>query len=98
MLLQQLKILLGEAANNYDDALLELCIKMAMVEVEEYCNRDVDISLELIVLQIAKIKANRINTEGLTNQSFSGVGETYLDGYPAEIKAVLNRKRRVKVI
>jgi hypothetical protein len=30
--------------------------------------------------------------------SASGVAETYIDGYPAEIKAILNRKRKIKVL
>jgi hypothetical protein len=39
-----------------------------------------------------------MNTEGLAAQSYSGVSETYIDGYPAEILAVLNRKRKIKVV
>ncbi len=60
-----------------------------------YLSQDV---LELIAEKIAIIKLNRLNTEGLSSQSFSGVSESYIDGYPAEIKAVLNRKRKVKII
>jgi hypothetical protein len=48
--------------------------------------------------KIAVIKLNRINTEGLASTSFSGVSESYLDGYPAEVLAVLNRKRKLKVV
>ena len=48
--------------------------------------------------QIAVIKLNRINTEGLASQGYSGVSESYIDGYPAEIQAVLNRKRKIKTL
>ena len=67
-------------------------------EIEEYCNRDADKALELIAEKIAVIKLNRINTEGLASQSLSGISESYIDGYPAEITAVLNRKRKIKIV
>jgi hypothetical protein len=52
----------------------------------------------LVAEKIAVIKLNRTNTEGLASQAYSGVSESYIDGYPAEIQAVLNRKRKIKVI
>lgn len=99
-MIDEIKILLGTAAANYSDAQIALAYKMALAEVEGYCGREVgtDAMLRLMVEQIAVIKLNRINTEGLASQSFSGVSEHYIDGYPAEIKAVLNRKRKVKLL
>lgn len=97
-MIEEIKLLLGEAANNYSDALIGLCAKQALAEVEAYCNRTADYELELVVERIAIIKLNRINTEGLTAQSFSGVSESYVDGYPADILAILNRKRKLKVL
>nr|DAR99050.1 MAG TPA: PORTAL PROTEIN, 15 PROTEIN, HEAD PROTEIN, VIRAL INFECTION, TAILED.2A [Caudoviricetes sp.] len=41
---------------------------------------------------------NRINAEGLSSQSYSGNSESYIDGYPADILAALNRKRKIKVV
>ena len=70
----------------------------ATAEVESYCSRELDKELESIVVDIAIIKLHRLNTEGLASMSASGVAETYIDGYPAEIKAVLNRKRKLKVL
>lgn len=97
-MIEEIKLLLGESAANYTDAQIGLAYKLALAEVEEYCKRDADPALELVAEQIAVIKLNRIGTEGLTAQSFSGVNESYLDGYPAEIMAVLNRKRKVKFV
>lgn len=97
-MIDEIKILLGDAADNYTDAQINLCYKLALAEVEDYCNREADVTLELIAEKIAIIKLNRLNTEGLASQSYSGVNEAYLDGYPAEIMAVLNRKRRLKVM
>lgn len=97
-MLEEIKILLGDAANNYTEAQINLAYRMAVAEVEEYCNREVDTVLELQAAKIAVIKLNRINTEGLASQGYSGVSESYIDGYPAEILAVLNRKRKIKVV
>ena len=97
-MIEEIKLLLGEAASSFSDAQISLALKMAIFEVEDYCNREVDTTLELIAEKIAVIKLNRINTEGLSSQSFSGVSESYIDGYPADIQAVLNRKRKIKVM
>lgn len=97
-MIEEIKILLGDAAANFSDAQIHLAYKLAAAEVEAYCNRELDSILELVAEKIAVIKLQRTNTEGLASQSFSGVSEAYLDGYPAEIMAVLNRKRKIKVV
>ena len=97
-MIEDIKLMLGDAANNFSDAQIALALKIAIAEVEDYCNRDADATLELIAEKIAVIKLNRTNTEGLASQSFSGVSENYIDGYPAEILTVLNRKRKIKIV
>ena len=97
-MIEEIKILLGDAANSFTDAQIGLCVKMALAEVEAYCNRTIDFELESVAQRIAIIKLNRLNTEGLASQSYSGVSENYVDGYPADILAVLNRKRKIKVM
>lgn len=97
-MIEEIKVMLGEAATNYTDAQIGVALKLASAEVEEYCGRDLDTTLELMAQQIAVIKLNRLNTEGLASQGFSGVNESYINGYPAELVAVLNRKRKIKVM
>jgi hypothetical protein len=97
-MIEEIKLLLGEAAGNYSDAQIGLALKVAVAEVEAYCNRTLDLELELMAEKIAIIKLNRLNTEGLASQAYSGVSENYIDGYPADILAVLNRKRKIKVV
>ena len=97
-MIEEIRLLLGDAAANFTDAQINLALKMAISEVEEYCNRELDAALELIAEKIAVIKLNRMNTEGLASQSYSGVSESYIDGYPAEILTVLNRKRKIKIV
>lgn len=97
-MLEEIKILLGDRAKNYTDAQINLAYKLAAAEVEEYCKRELDDILTLMAEQIAVIKLNRIGTEGLGSQGFSGVSESYISGYPVEIQQVLNRKRKIKVV
>lgn len=97
-MVEEIKILLGDAASNYTDAQIGLVAKQSLAEVEAYCNRIADYELEMVAERIAIIKLNRLNSEGLSAQSYSGVSETYVDGYPADILSILNRKRKLKVI
>lgn len=97
-MLENIKLMLGDAATNYSDALISLYLRQAITEIEAYCNRSIDTELEIIAEKMAIIKLNRTNTEGLASQSYSGVSESYVDGYPQEIMSVLNRKRKLRVI
>lgn len=92
------KVLLGDTAPNYADDLINLYLEIAKAEVEAYCNRALDTELELVAARIAVIHLNRLNTEGLASQGYSGVSESYINDYPADIMKVLNRKRKVKVV
>jgi hypothetical protein len=97
-MIDEIKLMLGETANNYTNEQIGLCLKWALAEVEAYTNRVPDYELEIVAQKIAIIKLNRINTEGLASQAYSGVSESYIDGYPTEILAALNRKRKIKVV
>lgn len=97
-MIEDIKIMLGDAAANFTDALIALTAKQSLAEVESYCNRVADAELEAVAFRIAIIKLNRINTEGLASQSMSGVSESYIDGYPQDILTILNRKRKIKVV
>lgn len=97
-MIEEIKLMLGESANNYTDAQIGLALKQALAEVEGYCKRKLDYELEIVAQRIAVIKLNRMNTEGLASQSYSGVSESYVDGYPSDIQAILDRKRKIKVM
>lgn len=97
-MIEEIKLLLGDTAESFTDEQIGLCLKLALAEVEAYCGRQLDYELEVIAERIAIIKLNRINSEGLLSQAYSGVSENYVEGYPADILAVLNRKRKLKVL
>ena len=97
-MIENIKLMLGDAAANFTDAQIALYLMLASKEVEGYCNRKLDTELEVCAQRIATIRLLRMNTEGLASQSFSGVNESYVDGYPADILAIMNRKRKIKVV
>ena len=97
-MIEEIKLMLGDAASNYTDAQISLALKLSLAEVEAFCKREADSVLELCAERIAVIKLNRMNTEGLASQSFSGVSENYIDGYPDDIQAILKGKRKLKVV
>lgn len=97
-MIEEIKLMLGDAAANYTDAQIGLALKHALLVVEDYCNRDADPVLILTAERIAVIELLRQGTEGIVSQSASGVSENYIDGYPDDIKMILNRKRKVKFL
>lgn len=97
-MIEEIKLMLGDAAANYTDAQISLAFKLALAEVEAYTKREPDSVLELCAQMMAVVKLNRINTEGLASQSFSGISETFIDGYPEEIQMILRGKRKIKVV
>lgn len=97
-MIEEIKIMLGDTADNFTEDQIGLCLKWAVAEVEAYCGRSLDYELKIMAERIAIIKLNQLNNEGLASQSYSGVSESYIDGYPADILKVLNRKRKIKVL
>ena len=95
---ENIRLMLGNSASNYSDAQIEFAYRRAVNEIETYCKRQLDVELAMVAEEIAVIKLNRMGTEGVSNQSYSGVSEGYIDGYPDTIKKILNSKRKVKAI
>lgn len=97
-MIENIRLMLGNSASNYSEAQINFAYKRAVNEIESYCRRELDVELSMVAEEIAVIKLNRMGTEGLSNQSYSGVSESYIDGYPDTIKKILNSKRRVKAL
>lgn len=98
-LLEKLKILLGERAAGYTDEYLRLLLDEAEMEALAYTRREsLPPGLEAVIPRMALVMVNRTGAEGVSSQGFSGVSESYLDGYPAEIQAILRRYRKIGVM
>ena len=97
-MLEEIKLMLGDTAAAFTAEQIELAVADAEQEAALYCNRQIDDDLRIIARKMAIVRLNRMNTEGLAAQSYSGVNESYVNGYPAEIMMMLNRKRKVKML
>ncbi|MCX0373161.1 phage head-tail connector protein [Clostridium perfringens] len=84
------------AAKNQSDELLNDLIEETEEEIKVYIHReDIPISLEGSLVELVVIKCNRLGTEGINSESFSGVSTSYLDGFPKEIIKKLRSCRKL---
>lgn len=97
--INDIRLMLGDAVDNFTDEQITLYYKMSVIDIKTYTNREhLDDDLEMIAKRITVLKLNRLNTEGLASSSYSGISHSYIDGYPDDIKAILNSKRKIKVL
>lgn len=94
-MIDEIKLLLGDAAANFSDAQIGLMAKIALDYVETYTQRELDYSLTLLAERITIILLNRMNSEGISSESFNGTSVSYIDGLPDDIIQALNKKRKV---
>lgn len=90
------QVLLGEPVA---EDLLAALTHIAVAEACAYCNRPT-MPPEAVgtLAQMVVLKYNRRGTEGATAEGYSGVTESYVDGYPSDIKHALMRWRKLTVI
>ena len=86
---EQVKLLTG----NTNEDLISLILEKAKAEIVDYVKQDYNTRFDNLAVDIAVIKINRLGSEGLSSQGYSGVTENYLDGYPQDI---LNRLNNIK--
>lgn len=90
------KALIGEGA---DEARINVLAEIVTVEACAYCNCDaMPPEANGTLAQMVVQKYNRQGSEGAASESYSGVSESYIDGYPAEIRSALSRWRRMVVV
>ena len=96
---ETIKVLLGESASIFSDSQLTVLISQAESEFKIYCNRSIlPVGAESIINDMVIVKCNRMGTEGLQSQSFSGISDSFIDGYPANIINQLNRFRKIRTL
>ena len=81
-MLEKLKMLLG-IDDASKDTRLSLLLEQAEDEAIAYTNNN-NIADNLII-QMAIYKYNRLGTEGLNSENYSGVSFNYMDDYPENL-------------
>jgi len=97
--LEAIKVLLKLDGDVSKDTLINVLIEQAQSEFKDYCNReDIPSAAVGVINEMVVVKYNRQGTEGLSSQSFSGISDNFLDGYPTNIIKALNRYRKAKFL
>ena len=88
-----------DATDTSKDTLLEGVLLDAQDEFLAYTNRtEIPTAAEIVVVSLAAYNYTKIGFNGIASQSYSGVSETYSDGYPKELETQLNQFRKIKFL
>ena len=95
-LVERLKERLDE--NELSDGKLQGIIDDVTIEVLANTNQPIlNAQLESAVISLSVVAVNRIGTEGLASEGYSGVSTSYLDDVPPRVASILNANRRLGV-
>ena len=96
-MLEDMKILLGITSSERDE-LLELLLSMAQREAIQYTGNDDVSSMRTIIIKMAIYNYNRLGTEGLASESYSGNSYSYETDYPESILRSLKSFRKLRLL
>ena len=95
-LLERLKARLDDV--EVPDVKLQAIVEDVTQEVLADTNQSkLNAQLESAVISLSVITVNRLGTEGLSSESYSGVSTSYLDDVPPRVASILNANRRLGV-
>ena len=93
-LLERLKARLDDV--EVPDIKLQAIIDDVTIEVLANTNQpELNAQLESAVISLSVIAVNRLGTEGLASEGYSGVSTSYLDDVPPRVASILNANRRL---
>lgn len=93
-MLKKIKALLSLTDDTKDD-LLTILIEQAIEEALAYTHQDSVDGLDTTIIQMVVYKYNRIGTEGVDSEGYSGVSYAYSADYPESIIRMLKSKRKL---
>jgi hypothetical protein len=91
-MLNRIKVLLGIAPEDTSkDELLTILLDEAEEDAKMITRRERLFGMDSIIERMVVYLYNRLGTEGLDSESYSGASYKYADGYPADIMDALGR-------
>lgn len=96
-MLEKIKLLLGITADEKDD-LLTLLIEQATEEAITYTRNDCVDELNTAIIRMVVYNFNRLGTEGVDTENYSGVSFGYSTDYPDNIIRILKSKRKLVIL
>ena len=99
-ILEKVKLILDiDTLDLTKDKKLQMLIDDAIVVAIDYCNLTEYVTkLDSIVAKMAIQDYNKARVQGINSESFSGVSESYINGYSADVYIMLNKNRKLKTI
>jgi hypothetical protein len=95
-LLERLKARLDDV--EVPDIKLQAIVEDVTQEVLADTNQSkLNAQLESAVISLSVIAVNRLGTEGVASEGYSGVSTSYLDEVPPRVVSILNANRRLGV-
>lgn len=92
-MIDKVKLLLG-LTDSSKDKLIEVLIDGAVEDAVAITgNKYIQDELPNTIVKMVVYNYNRLGTEGLETESYSGVTYNYSNGYPQDILNTLNKKR-----
>ena len=76
--------------SNVSDDTLSVLIAQSKSEICNYLNTSYDTKYDYLCIDMVIYRYNRLGSEGMTAQSYSGASETYLSEYPDYVIRQLN--------
>lgn len=93
-MLDKLKMLLNISDSSKDD-LLTFLIEQAVEEAMAFTHNECVEELSTIIIKMCVYNYNRLGTEGLDSEGYSGVSFAYSADYPEPIIRALKAKRKL---
>lgn len=93
-MLDKLKMLLNISDSSKDD-LLTFLIEQAIEEAMAFTHNECVEELSTIIIKMCVYNYNRLGTEGLDSEGYSGVSFAYSADYPEPIIRALKAKRKL---
>ena len=98
-ILDKVKLILFSTGNNTKDDILNMLIEDAKIETIVYCNLLIyDVKLDSTIVKMSIQNYNKSINQGISSESFSGVSESYVNGYSADVIVMLNKNRKVRML
>lgn len=98
LIVERVQALLPSNANS---ATIEVLAEMAIEEATEYCRlAEYTAKLNPAVVKMVIQNYNKRGSEGISSQGYSGVSESFVDGYTQDVYNILNANinRKIKII
>jgi hypothetical protein len=98
-MLDKIKLLLNLSDREDKDDLISLLISLCKNEAVDYCNlEEYDEKLDSAVIAMVIERYNKLGSEGISSEKFSGIDSNFSVDYTEPILKKLRKNRRIKCV